>query len=177
MVFLSVNQYLCTFFHQKLTIALLESAKGREYDRRKYFMINSHERILLNPVGIEPMTWSPVRCASNWAIEIGPSDMCPTQIQISLHICAIWSESSLGTFWIAKDAKFQEDNGDWSDCTGTCTQADQRICYPTLWLKCQGRNKRKQPKYYNICGQGPAQPVQSCGPISAFVVCLHDHIQ
>ena len=31
--------------------------------------------------------------------------MCPAKIQISLHIHADWSESSLGTFWIAKDAK------------------------------------------------------------------------
>ena len=27
-------------------------------------------------------------------------------IQISLCICVVWSESSLGSFWIAKDAKF-----------------------------------------------------------------------
>ena len=31
------------------------------------------------------------------------------KIQISLHIRAIWSESSLGAFWIAKDAKLQAD--------------------------------------------------------------------
>ena len=28
------------------------------------------------------------------------------KIQISLHIRAVWSESTLGTFWIACDAKF-----------------------------------------------------------------------
>ena len=32
--------------------------------------------------------------------------MRPAKIQISLHIRAVWSESSLGAFWIAKDAKF-----------------------------------------------------------------------
>ena len=32
--------------------------------------------------------------------------LCSTKIQISLRIHAIWSESSLGTFWIANDAKF-----------------------------------------------------------------------
>ena len=32
--------------------------------------------------------------------------MRPTRIQISLHICAVWLESSLGAFWIARDAKF-----------------------------------------------------------------------
>ena len=29
----------------------------------------------------------------------------PAKIQISLHIHAVWSESSLGTFWTAQDAK------------------------------------------------------------------------
>ena len=30
----------------------------------------------------------------------------PAKIQISMRICKVWLESSLGTFWIAKDAKF-----------------------------------------------------------------------
>ena len=30
----------------------------------------------------------------------------PAKIQISLRICAGWSESSLGALWIAKDAKY-----------------------------------------------------------------------
>ena len=30
----------------------------------------------------------------------------PAKIQISLRIRAVWSESSLGVFWIAKDARF-----------------------------------------------------------------------
>ena len=30
--------------------------------------------------------------------------MRPAKIQISLRIRAVWSESSLGAFWIAKDA-------------------------------------------------------------------------
>ena len=47
---------LCTFFRQKLTTALLESAEGR-----KYFMINLHERMLPTSAGVEPATsWSPV---------------------------------------------------------------------------------------------------------------------
>ena len=37
----------------------------------------------------------------------------PAKIQISLCIRAVWSESSLDTFWIAKDAKFlQAENKD-----------------------------------------------------------------
>ena len=45
---------------------------------------------------------------NKWAAmsENAPSDMHPAKIQISLCIHAFWSESSLGTFWIAKDAKF-----------------------------------------------------------------------
>ena len=36
---------------------------------------------------------------------------------IILSINAVWSESSLGTFWIAKAAKFLHvDKKDWSDC-------------------------------------------------------------
>ena len=30
----------------------------------------------------------------------------PAKIQIGLRIRAVWSESSLGDFWIAKDTKF-----------------------------------------------------------------------
>ena len=41
----------------------------------------------------------------------------PAKIQLSLHIRAIWSESSQQIFWIAKGAKFlHTDNVDWSDC-------------------------------------------------------------
>ena len=39
------------------------------------------------------------------------------KIQISLRIRAVWSESSLGAIWIAKDAKFlHADNEDWFNC-------------------------------------------------------------
>ena len=42
----------CTFFHQKLTTALLELAKGN--DCRKYFIIKSPWKNVANPVRIEP---------------------------------------------------------------------------------------------------------------------------
>ena len=35
-----------------------------------------------------------------------PSDLSDAKIKISLYIHAVWPESSLCTFWIAKDAKF-----------------------------------------------------------------------
>ena len=41
----------------------------------------------------------------------------PARIQISLRIRAVWSESSLGAFWIAEDAKFLHTNNDDSDQT------------------------------------------------------------
>ena len=48
-------------------------------------------------------------------------------IQIRLRIRAVWSESSLGPFWIAKDAKFlRADNEHWSDQTA-------RICR-SIWV-------------------------------------------
>ena len=41
----------------------------------------------------------------------------PAKGQIRLRIRAVWSESSLSAFEIAKDAKFlYADNEDWSDC-------------------------------------------------------------
>ena len=40
-------------------------------------------------------------------------DVRPVKIQIRLRIRAVWSESSLDAFWIAKDAKFlREDKED-----------------------------------------------------------------
>ena len=41
----------------------------------------------------------------------------PAKIQISLHIRAVWSESSLSAFWTAKDAKFLHANNE--DCDQT----------------------------------------------------------
>ena len=42
-------------------------------------------------------------------------DVRPAKIQISLHIRAVWPESSLGAFWIAKDAKFLHGDIEGSD--------------------------------------------------------------
>ena len=53
--------------------------------------------------------------------------MGPANILIILHIRTVWSESSLGAFWIAKDAKFlYADNEDWSDCTDAQTDFSLR---------------------------------------------------
>ena len=62
-----LNDWLvfCTFFCQKLTTALLESAEGSD-DRRKYFIIYLHKRMLPNAT-----SWVPVRQAFNWATEDG----------------------------------------------------------------------------------------------------------
>ena len=43
--------------------------------------------------------------------------MRPAKIQISLRVRAVWSEPSLGAFWIDKYARIlHADNEDWSDC-------------------------------------------------------------
>ena len=98
---------LCTFFRQNSRstrnwqLPFLNQRKG-ENDRRKYFMINVHERMLPTLVGVEPATsWSPVRRRIqlshrgrlqhlSWSMR-QPSDICPMKTQISLHICAVWS--------------------------------------------------------------------------------------
>ena len=52
-----------------------------------------------------------------------PSDTFAQQISKSACACAICSKPSLGTFWIAKDAKFlHADKEDWLDCVDV--QAD-----------------------------------------------------
>ena len=43
--------------------------------------------------------------------------VCPAKSQISLHIHVVWSESSLGAFWMAKDAKFLHADKEDSDQT------------------------------------------------------------
>ena len=49
--------------------------------------------------------------------------VCPAKIQISLRIRAVWSESSLGAFWIAKAVKCLREDNEWSDCSNA--QSDQ----------------------------------------------------
>ena len=51
-VLLAVNQYMCTYFCQYLTNALLESAGG-ENDRRNDFMINIHRNYMADGLGFE----------------------------------------------------------------------------------------------------------------------------
>ena len=56
-------------------------------------------------------------------------DVRPAKIQISLRIRADWSESSLGAFWIAMDAKFLHADNEDSDQTAwnrTC----QKVHFP-----------------------------------------------
>ena len=48
-------------------------------------------------------------------------------------VAKIRSESSLGTFWIAKDVKFPSANNEAPDMTAD-VQADKSLCFLTLWL-------------------------------------------
>ena len=66
----------------------------------------------------------------------------PAKIQISLHTCTVWSESSLGAFWIVKDTKFLHAGNKYSEQTAqmyrlvwvyigrTC----QKLCFLTIRL-------------------------------------------
>ena len=57
---LNVNQYCAHSFARNLQLPFLNQRKG-ENDRRKYFMLNLHERMLPTSAGVEPATsWSPV---------------------------------------------------------------------------------------------------------------------
>ena len=66
------------------------------------------------------------------------------QIQISLRIRTVLSESSLGAFWIAKDAKFLDADNEDSDQTARmrrliCVFAGrtcQKLRFLTLRLSC-----------------------------------------
>ena len=60
LVLYAVNQYCAHSFARNWQLAFLNQRKG-ENDRRKYFMINLHERMLPTSAGVEPATsWSPV---------------------------------------------------------------------------------------------------------------------
>ena len=56
----AVNQYCAHSFARNWQLPFLNQRKG-ENDRRKYFMISLHERMLPTSAGVEPATsWSPV---------------------------------------------------------------------------------------------------------------------
>ena len=63
----------------------------------------------------------------------------PAKIQISLRIRAVWSESSLGAFWIAKDAKCQHVVSEDSDQTPRMRRLIWvfvgRTCHDVLFLR------------------------------------------
>ena len=60
LVLQAVNQYCAHSFNRNWQLPFLNQRKG-ENDRRKYFMINLHERMLPTSVGAEPATsWSSV---------------------------------------------------------------------------------------------------------------------
>ena len=70
-----VNQYCAHSFARNWQLPFLNQRKG-ENDRRKYFMINLHERMLPTSAGVEPATsWSPVGRASNCATEAGDASV------------------------------------------------------------------------------------------------------
>ena len=54
----------------------------------------------------------------------------PAQIQISLRIRAVWSESSLGAFWVAKDIKLlYRDNEDPDQTSRMLVELSLRFAY------------------------------------------------
>ena len=80
----------------------------------------------------------------------------PTKIRINLRVLAVLSESSPGSFWIAKNAKFLYADNKNSDQTArirrllwvfvgrTCP----KLRFPTLRLRIWGTNKKEQHRYF-----------------------------
>ena len=73
----------------------------------------------------------------------------PAKIQISLRIRAVWSESLLGAFRIAKDAKFLCVDKHWSDCANA--QADLSLRWPHI---SDGMFSRAATQMTRNCSQG-----------------------
>ena len=82
---LSGQPVLCTFFCQKLTTVLLESAEGKEWPK-KMFHDQSPLKNVADPAGVKPPTsWSPVELncypkphpwASHWGIMLQNRRLC-----------------------------------------------------------------------------------------------------
>ena len=84
------------------------------------------------------------------------------QIQISLRIRAVWSESSLGAFWIAKDAKVLHADNEDSDQTapmrsliwvfvGRKCQKVRFLPLRFLWYIISSRNKDAMFPLHHVC--------------------------
>ena len=90
---------------------LSESLGIRDNESRLYIVVRSNERTLFATHAavfrhINVIKWVATS-------EDVPSDVYPAKIHTSLRIRTVWSESSLGTFWIATDAKcLHADNED-----------------------------------------------------------------
>ena len=75
--------YLTTLLVSR-QLSFLDQRKG-ENDRRKYFIIKSPRKNVVDPVGIEPATsLSPVGRGFNWATEAGHTD------EERIFLCSGW---------------------------------------------------------------------------------------
>ena len=99
--------------------------------------------------------------------------VCLTKTQIRLRIHAVWSESSLGAFWIAKDAKFflvdNKDSGQtarmhrliWAFVRRAC----RKVRLLTLGLICYYRMCQTRAKaMIGFCGSSHELPHNFCSP-------------
>ena len=65
----------------------------------------------------------------------------PAKIQISLRIRTVWSESSLGAFWVDKDIKFNDADDEDSDETARMRRM--------IWVFLCAQNRRY---VFSSCG-------------------------
>ena len=80
----------------------------------------------------------------------------PAKLQISLRIRAVWSESSLGSFWIAKNTNFLHVDNEDSDQTAwmrrlifvgcTC----RTVCFLPLRLRLSGSGTFTRPWFIRL---------------------------
>ena len=70
----------------------------------------------------------------------------PAKSQISLRIRAVWSESSLGAFWIAKDARFLHADNEDSDQTAQM----RRLIWVFVGRTCQKVHFLKLRHFFQV---------------------------
>ena len=84
-----------------------------------YKHMTTHSLIVIQMLEYEGLQYPKIRISQPWAAttENVHWDVCPAKTQIRLRIRAVWSEFSLGAYWIAKDVRFFPAENEDSDQT------------------------------------------------------------
>ena len=93
--------------------------------------------------------------------------VCQTKIQISLRIRAVWSDSSLGTFWITNEAKFLHVDNEDSDQT---LGFQRKCCIQKHWCVPSWSMQHLQ---YCMCVQSRLILASASAPADQSLCCPH----